>query len=150
MSASHTTRGHDRHIHICQFDLRFIFREEDVGTLDISVQNIHIMKDRKTLECLVGNLPYGAFVDIFPRSFVLFDQLKDITSFEVLCHNAESVGELVIERIFVAENTGVIDAGQNSNLIETVSQLFFVESRNANLFHSILEPIFFAFDLVNH
>ena len=61
------------------------------------MQNMHVMEHRKTFECLVGNLPDDAFINILSGSFVLFDQLENITSFEIFCHNAESIGELVIK-----------------------------------------------------
>jgi len=58
---------------------------------------------------------------------MLRNHLKDVSSLEILSNDAESVGKFIIERIFVAENVGVVDAGKNSDLIETVSQLFFIE-----------------------
>jgi hypothetical protein len=149
LSASHSTGGDNRHIHVCQFHLRLVFGEEDVGTLDIPMQNIHVVQHRETFEGLVGDLPNGVLIDIFPGSLVLLDQLEDIPAFEVFSNDAEGIGELVIEGVLVAEDTGVVDAGQDSNLIEAVGQLFFIEGRDSNLLHGVLETVFFAFDLVD-
>lgn len=114
------------------------------------MKDIHVMKHRETFQSLESHLPDGTFIDIFPGCLVLFNQLEHITSFKVFCHDTEGVGEFIVEGILVTEDTGMVDACQNSNFIEAVGQFFFIESRDADLLHGILEPILFALDLVDY
>ena len=95
-------------------------------------------------------MPDSGLINDLLASFVLGDELEDIPSLEVLGNNAESVGELIVEGILVAEDVGVVNTGKNSNLIEAVSQLFFIQSRDTNLFHRILTTIFLTLDLVDN
>jgi hypothetical protein len=43
--------------------LFFVFGEEDVGTFDISVKDMHLVERRETLESLVCDLPNSVFID---------------------------------------------------------------------------------------
>ena len=94
-------------------------------------------------------MPDSSLINDLLACLVFGDELEDIPSLEVLGDNAESVGELIVEGIFVAEDVGVVNAGKNSNFIQAVSQLFFIQSRDTNLFHHILTTIFPALDLVD-
>ena len=95
-------------------------------------------------------MPDSGLINNLLAGLVLGDKLEDIPSLKVFGDNAESVGELVVEGILVAEDVGVVNAGKNSNLIEAVSQLFFIQSRDTNLFHRVLTTIFLALDLVDN
>ena len=95
-------------------------------------------------------MPDSSLINDLLASLVLGDELEDIPSLKVFGDNAESVGELVVEGILVTEDVRVVNAGKNSNLIKAVSQLFFIQSRNANLFHRVLTTIFLALDLVDN
>lgn len=44
----------------------------------------------------------------------------------------------------------MVNTGKNPNFIKTVSQLFFIESGDTNLFHGVLTTIFFALYFVDY
>ena len=91
------------------------------------MKDVHVMESSESFQALIGHLPNSGLINDFLSRLMLRNHLKDVPSLEVLSNNAESVGELIIERVFVAEDVGVVNAGKNSDFIETVSQLFFIE-----------------------
>jgi len=99
---------------------------------------------------LVGDLPDGILINNFLVCFVSVYHLKDISPLQTLGDDTEAVANLVIERIFVTKNVGVLDASQNSYLIQAVCQLLFRKSRNTNLLHGVLAAIFFSFYPVDY
>ncbi len=48
------------------------------------------------------------------------DHLKEVAPLQTLSDNAESVGKLIVERILVAENVGMVYTGQDSDFVEAI------------------------------
>ena len=80
--------------------------------------------------------------------FVLSDHFKDIASFKALGDNTEGISKLVKKGVLVGEDVGVVDAGQDSDFIEAVGDLFLGEVHDAHLLHGVFLIVLLALDPV--
>jgi hypothetical protein len=81
---------------------------------------------------------------------VSVDQLEEVAAFEAFGDNAEGVGQFIEEGVFVGQDEGVVDAGQDAHFVEAVADLFGGEGGDADLLHGVLTSVFFAFDAVDY
>jgi hypothetical protein len=51
---------------------------------------------------------------------MLVDHLEDVSSFQAFGNNTKAVGELVEEGIFVREDIGIFNAGEDAYFIEAI------------------------------
>jgi hypothetical protein len=56
---------------------------------------------------------------------------------------------LIINSLLIAKNVGVGDAGEDANLIESISHFFGVAVGNFNFFHRVYKPVLFSLDFVD-
>jgi hypothetical protein len=75
------------------------------------MQYVHNMQSLKALERLVRSPPDDALIYGSLADFMSIDHLQDISSFEALSDDAEAIGKLIEEGIFIGEDVGIVDAG---------------------------------------
>lgn len=77
------------------------------------------------------------------------DHLEDVSALEALRDDAEAIGELVEEGIFVGEDERVLDTGKDAHLIQAIWQFLLGEGRNAHLLQGVLLTVLLSLDPVD-
>ena len=77
------------------------------------------------------------------------DHLKDVSTLEALSDDAEAIGELVVEGIFIWEDERVLDTGKDAYLIQAICKLLLRKGRNTHLFQGILLTVLLSLYPVN-
>jgi hypothetical protein len=100
---------------------------KNVGWLDISVNDVSLMKFIETLEYIIGKLPnfflwYFCFV-----TDCLLDASLKITLIGVLHNDTQHFCLLVVEGFLVADDKRRLDGGQEPDLVESILFVFFFE-----------------------
>ena len=97
-----------------------ILREEHIGALDISVEDIHSMQGLESVQHLDRKFPYVSLVDRFFSLLVGLDEAAEVTAVCEFRDEKEASCILVVYCFFVGEDVGVCDAGKDADLIEAV------------------------------
>ena len=66
------------------------------------------------------------------------NDVGEISPFKKLSNNTKSIGEFIKERIFIRDDVVIIDAGKNSDLIETIRNFLIRKAHNSHFLHGIL------------
>lgn len=102
--------------------------KENISRFNISMNNVRLMKFWKALEGLIG---YSPNILLFNSHFwfeACLNFMREIPSIGKLHDNAKFLGILIIESLPVRNNVGVVDGGQNPNLIQSIIFLPFLET----------------------
>ena len=102
-----------------------VLSEEKISTFDVSMYDLQVMKSFKSSNSLYKIMPYLFFSQFFIAFFIIFDQLKQITVVRHFHDDAKGSGHILEEGILVADNVWVLNACQNSDLIQS-ALLFFI------------------------
>ena len=80
MSASKSTLADFADIEVSKFDLLVLVGEKNVGTFDISVENIHSVEDPQSMDHLDGHPPDLIFRNKFLSLLVSLDESREIST----------------------------------------------------------------------
>ena len=138
------------HIQISQFDFLVILGQEDVGTLDISVKNVHPMESLESVQHLNGHFPDLAFRDHLLALLEILDVSGKVPSSCKLSDEQETVRGIVVDGVFVADNVGIVDGCQYSDFVEGVLHVFVTATGQFDLLHGVDLSVFFPFDLIDN
>lgn len=95
-------------------------REEHIGALDISVEDIHSMQRLESVQHLDRKFPYVSLVDRFFSLLVGLDEAAEVTAVCEFRDEEKASCILVVNCFFVGEDVGVGNAGKDADLIEAV------------------------------
>ena len=98
--------------------------EEDVGRLHIAVQDLPIMQSFEASYDLDEDIPYFLLFDVGFAFLITADLLKDVAIVSVLHHKTKARAGLVYESLLVGYDVLMVDAGQNSDLVQCILLLF--------------------------
>ena len=82
-------------------------------------------------------MPYLAFIEKLPFLFLAADHLKYVSSVRVLHHNTQTVRRVFEKGFFVADDVRVVDACQDSYLVQSVFFLSATQLVHFYLFHRV-------------
>ena len=97
-----------------------ILGEEHIGTLNVSVEDIHLVQCFEPVQHLYGEFPYISFIDVFCSFLVGLDESAEVPAICEFRDEKEASSVLVVYCFFVGEDIGVSDAGEDADLIEAV------------------------------
>ena len=95
-------------IQIAQLDSA-TFRQKDVCTLDVSVDDLSLVEGVESIDHLVENAPDVFFLKVSVRFLVLINLRLKVAAICILHHDTELIRLLLEECIFIASNVLVAD-----------------------------------------
>lgn len=98
------------------------------------MQHVHIMQCLKSFQGLESNSPNDTLINHLLVQLMPIDHLKDVSALEALSHNAEAIGELVEEGIFIGQDERVLYTRKDAYLIEAICKLLLGKRGNTHLF----------------
>ena len=107
------------------------------------------MQRLKSLQSLEGNPPNDALLNHLLIHLMPVDHLEDIPALKTLRNDAEAIGQLIEEGIFVRKDEGILDTGEDAHLIQTICQLFFGKGRDTHLLQGVLLTVLLSLDSVD-
>lgn len=149
LSLSHSIVTDFRNVHISQFENGMFLVNEDICRFYVSMENFDFMKALKTFKTLDGNVPDSCLFYWFFNTLVLLDVLTQISSLKEFRNETEWAWYFVIKWIHKCKYIRIINTCQDSNLIETVSDLLFWKRLDFDSFKCIEFRIGFSLDFVD-
>lgn len=96
-------------IEVSQFQLFIIFGQKNVGTLDVSVEDVHPMESLQPVEHLDRHPPDLALGDVLLSLLVALDEPAEIPSRGELGDEQKRPRGLIVYGVLVADDVGVAD-----------------------------------------
>ena len=95
-------------VEISQFSLH-VFKEEQIGTLHVTMQDLADVERAKSTDDLNENVPDLLLLDVGLPFLVVADLLEDVTIIGILHDEAQARGGLIDEGVFVADDIRVVN-----------------------------------------
>lgn len=111
------------HVQIAKCDFASLL-QEDVGTLDVPVQNAHLVDRVQPFENTHEYGPYVVF--LHSRALALGRAYlgRQVPSVRLVHHDAQRLARFVIERLFLRRHEWTVDRSQNAHLVDCVLPFF--------------------------
>ena len=148
LGLENTWFGNFRNIKISQLD-HAVLGQEDVGTFNISMYNLPTMQAHQPEHHLVEYRPYVIFLGKLGRFLSIINFSLQIAVIAVFHHDAQAVGMLLKEGLFITCDVWVFDRGQDSYFIQSIFFLFCGKFHHFDLFKCVSLRIRFPYNLEN-
>ena len=115
----HAFLGNFGDIEITEFD-HTVLGQENVGTLDISVNDGEIMESFQASHDLDEVVPDLFLSKLGSLLFVFLDSLEQIAVVGLLHDDAKAICGIFEEGLLVCDDIRVVNRSQNSNLVDSI------------------------------
>lgn len=132
LRARHTSLGHLRDIEVAQF-VAALRGAEDVGALQIAVQDVDLVEGLESAGHLDEGLPELGLIEVRGPLEMLVDLLLDVARICQLHDDAEGLRAVVEEGVAVVDDIGVGDGGEDAHLVQRVLLLLLLHLPDLHL-----------------
>jgi hypothetical protein len=113
------------------------------------VEDVLFVEGFQGVDHLNGQSPDFLLGDELLSFSVCVDEGAEIATFCKFGNHAERASDFFVEGFFVGDNVRIVDAGQNSNLIESVGDFTLIGVGDFDFFEGVKFGIFFSLDFVD-
>lgn len=149
MSGGHAALTQDWHIHVADLDLLEVFGQENVCGFDVTVEDVFLVQGFKCVDHLDGQPPDLLFWNQLLSFSVWVDEAAQVAALCELRNHAQRPSHLLIKRLFVPNDVRIVDAGQDSNLIEGIGDFSLIGVGDFDFFEGVDFGVLFSFDFVD-
>ena len=123
--------------------------EQHICAFDIPMEDVHLMQGLKSIQHLDGHPPDIVLIDMLLPLLVTLDEPTQIPAIGKLSDQQQTSPDLIIHSLLIANDVGVGDAGEDSDLVETIGNFSVVAVGDLNFLHGVDETVLFALYLVD-
>lgn len=123
-------------VQISQF-VRAILTDEDIGSLEVAMEDLLVMKGLKSASDVDEGLPDVGLLDSSLRLEMLINDLHEVAAIGKLHDDAEITGGVVVECLLELDDVVVAEGGQDSDLVKCIFFLFLLHARDAHLLQRV-------------
>jgi len=135
-----------RDVEVSQLGLH-VLEQKDVRALHVTMQNPSLVESVEATDDLNEDVPDLLLLEVGLSLLIVTDLLKYVAVISILHDQAQSRTRFVNKGIFISNDVGVVNRGQNSHFVQRILLLFVREVQHLNFLKGVYLWVFLTLDL---